>query len=82
MTMIPIHRIPLEADSPTLHAIVRGELDNRDIPKLQSILAEAAGHSANSDHTECMMDWAMQIRWELGISWAECIDAAMILYYG
>jgi hypothetical protein len=82
MTMTPINRIPLEADSPPLHAIVRGELDSRGNRQTAGELQSAIDHCVEETHISCMMDWAMQIRMELGISWGECIDAAMILYYG
>jgi hypothetical protein len=82
MTMTPIYRIPLEADSPTLHTIVRSEIDQKGSIALTDIMREACTHDSNDDSVSVMLDWAMQIRQELGYSWSECIDAAMILYYG
>jgi hypothetical protein len=81
--MIPIHKIPMEMDSPPLHAIVRGELDG--LPRERNTATElqnAIYHSRDENHISCMMDWAMQIRMECGYSWGDCIEAAMILYYG
>jgi hypothetical protein len=80
--MTPINRIPMEADSGTLNAIVRGELDNRDINSLTDMITEFNHHDQSENGLSCTLDWAMQIRQELGYSWSECIDAAMILYYG
>ena len=82
MTMTPINRIPMEADSGTLNAIVRGELDNRDINSLTDMITEFNTHDQSENGLSITLDWAMQIRQELGYSWSECIDAAMILYYG
>jgi hypothetical protein len=84
MTQTPIHRIPLEADSPALHAIVKGELNSlnlNDIPVGDS-LAQLIDHDGNADSLNCCMDWAMQIRAELGIDWGAAIQAAMVLFYG
>ena len=81
--MKAIARIPMEMDSPPLHRMVRGELDA--IPRERNTadeLQNAISHSRDEEHISCMMDWAMQIRQELGYSWGDCIDAAMILYYG
>lgn len=82
MTMQPINRIPLEAESPTLHAIVQGELRNRAVISLSEQLESLFTHDDSEKGLECTLDWAMQIRSELGIDWSSAIDAAMTLFYG
>ena len=82
MTMTPINRIPLEADSPALHEIVMGELRNRSVISLEEQVEALITHSADDIHISCTLDWAMQIRAELGIDWSSAIDAAMVLYFG
>ena len=82
MSMTPIRRIPQMDSALPLSAIVSAELQNRPNLTLHEILGEMLLHDSDSDSFGCMMDWAMQIRQEFGISWAECIDAASILYYG
>ena len=82
--MRPISRIPLEIDSPPLHAIVRGELNSLGgKPDASNSLAELVSHcEGDNEHLQNCMDWAMQIRAELGIDWGSSIEAAMILYFG
>jgi hypothetical protein len=49
--MIPIHKIPMEMDSPPLHAIVRGELDG--LPRERNTATElqnAIYHSRDENH--------------------------------
>jgi hypothetical protein len=82
MSMTPIHKIPLEADSPSLVSIVKGELDMHGAWNIPQAFLNSLAHDQNEDHLSIMMDWAMQIRQEMGISWGECINAASILYYG
>ena len=82
MSMTPIHRIPQGDSGMTLATIVSMELGN--CPKLstQAILQDLIAHDSDNDSFGVMMDWAMQIRDSLGISWGESIHAASILYYG
>lgn len=83
MGMTPIARIPFEADSPPLHTIVKGELDSLGRYRgIAQALEDAITHDQKEDSLSVMLDWAMQIRNEMGISWGESIDAAMILFYG
>ena len=82
--MTPINRIPLDATlMPSLEALVQRELEGRDTRALGDLMIELADHAAgNETHISITLDWAMEIRDRMGISWAECIDAAMILYFG
>ena len=82
--MRPINRIPMEIDSPPLHTIVHGELKNTfRAASLSAELQFQIDHTdEDSEHFECMMDWAMQIRSELGIDWQSAIRAASILFFG
>lgn len=80
MTMTPIHRIPLGDD--TLALTVSRELDSLGEYSFAFEMKETLRHSDDESANTIMMDWAMQIRMELGISWGECIRAASILFYG
>lgn len=82
MSMTPIHKIPLEADSPSLVSMVKGELDMHGSWNISQAFLNSLAHDQKEDSLSVMMDWAMQIRNEMGISWGECINAASILYYG
>lgn len=95
MTNTPIHRIPLEADSSPLHQIVQAELNGRQTTTAAELLAALhysrvrldGGVLGNSALTQeqaltCLLDWAMQIRSELGIDWASSLNAASVLYFG
>lgn len=82
MTMTPIHRIPVLNDGVSLADAVRGELDNRDALSLADALRDAVSHDESENGLSVMLDWAMQVRMEFGISWSESIDYAMIAYYG
>ena len=77
--MRPINRIPLNGNS--LSAIVEMESGNGE-PDADEAMRELTSHSQNPDHLECTMDWAMQIRSELGLDWGTAIDIAMTLYFG
>jgi len=79
--MRPINRIPLEADAPPLHAIVKGELGT-DTPSALNELVALIHYSKDDDSINTTLDWAMQIRDELGIDWASAIRVAGIMYYG
>lgn len=68
----------------TLAQLVNSELTNlgyHGIPAGDS-LAQLIDHDGNQETLGCCLDWAMQIRAELGIDWGEAIQAAMILFYG
>lgn len=82
--MRPISRIPLEIDSPPLHTIVHGELQSLGIgnSEVGNSMGELLSHCEDSESLNDCMDWAMQIRSELGIDWGSAIEAAMILYFG
>lgn len=80
MINTPIHKIP--ADGNSLAFTVAAELDSRNSISLHEQLESVIAHDNEEKHLSVMLDWAMQIRSELGISWSESIDAAMILYYG
>ena len=82
MSMTPIHRIPRMDSALPLSAIIAAELQN--CPKLstQGILEDLIRHDSDENSFGIMMDWAMQIRETLGISWGESLHAASILYYG
>jgi hypothetical protein len=82
MTMTPIHKIPLESDSPPLHAIVRDELGIDGKWTIQDAFLNSLVHDKDEDRLSVLLDWAMQIRNEMGISWGESIRAASILFYG
>ena len=82
MSMTPIHRIPRMDSALPLSAVIAAELENRPNLTLHEILGEMLLHDSDENSFGILMDWAMQIRSEFGISWAECIDAASILYYG
>lgn len=45
-------------------------------------LLDAISHTEDQNHLSIMLDWAAQIRDEMGISWEECIGVAMTLYFG
>lgn len=79
--MTPINRIPkIDSDlRESIAAEMERGIGNRPT---QSYLAELAGVSGNSEHADIALDWAMEIRNTFGISWAECIDLAMTLYFG
>lgn len=79
----PIHRIPLEIDSPPLHQIVQGELEGKDQRNAAQCMIELVAHSkGNEEHILVTLDWAMQIRESMGMDWGNAIDAAMTLYFG
>lgn len=80
--MTPINRIPqLDSELP-LNALIAGEMKN-DNPEIGDMLRELADHArGNQEHLSCTMDWAMQIRDELGIDWGNAIEVAMTLYFG
>ena len=82
--MRPIIRIPMEIDSPPLHQTVHGELNSLGgKPDVGSSLSELIQHSdGDSDSINSVLDWAMQIRSEMGIDWGSAVEAAMILYFG
>jgi hypothetical protein len=92
MGMRPIHRIPqLDNEGKTLASIVQGELGGMPPMAHPAISAEllAALHYSGpgnpekqEEFLECFLDWAMQIRSELGIDWGMALKAASILYYG
>jgi hypothetical protein len=84
MTMTPINRIPQGDSDLTLAKLVSHELSNlgRGDSPIGDMLAQLIDHDGNQDSLSCCMDWAMQIRAELGIDWGSAIDAAMILFYG
>lgn len=82
--MHPIARIPLEIESPPLHSIVHGELNSLGgkpdpASSLEELISAANG---DPDPIQDCLDWAMQIRSEMGIDWGSSIEAAMILYFG
>ena len=80
MAMQAIARIPLDAETPNIATLVENrEFDAEIGDKLRELADHAAG---NQMHLSNCMDWAMQIRDNLGITWGECIDAAMTLYFG
>jgi hypothetical protein len=78
--MTPIHRIPMEGDSPSLAKMVEDETPGTYTAISQ--LTELIVHSQSDDHLTCALDWAMQIRSELGIDWGTAIRAAAVLYFG
>jgi len=81
--MTPIHKIPQMDSEKSLARIVEGELrTSGGIENVQGELLKLIDHDGNEESFSCMMDWAMQIRNHLGISWAESIYAASILFYG
>jgi hypothetical protein len=83
--MRPIARIPLEIDSPPLHTIVHGELKSLGAGESNpsNSMGELLSHcDGNDEHLQLCMDWAMQIRSEMGIDWGSAIEAAMVLYFG
>lgn len=80
--MTPINRIPQMDSETSLAQIVSAELRNRSVIPLAQQLEAAFCHDQSEDGLSCMLDWAMQIRSEFGISWSESIDAAMTLFYG
>jgi hypothetical protein len=84
MTMTPIHRIPQGDSGQTLGKTVSDEIQSLGyggIPVGDS-LAQLIDQDGNQETLGICMDWAMQIRAELGISWGESIQAAMVLLYG
>lgn len=84
MTMTPIHRIPKGDSEYTLAKTVSLEIQNLGYEGITTgdSLAQLIDHDGNEDTLSCCMDWAMEIRDSLGISWGESIQAAMILFYG
>ena len=78
MTNTPITRIPL-GDVP-LHTQVLNEKGGAHA--LDDQLMHLATHDDNAGRLTTTLDWAMQIRNEFGLPWAECINIAMIFYYG
>lgn len=85
MPMRPINRIPLEIDSPPLHTIVHGELNSLGSGNSDAAnsIGELLSHSGgDSESINACMDWAMQIRSEMGIDWGSAVEAAMVLYFG
>lgn len=82
MAMTPIHKIPTDNSTLTLAGIVNEELGMHGGWDIPEAFLNSLAHDRKEDSLSCMMDWAMQIRQEMGISWGECIRAASILYYG
>lgn len=83
MSMTPIHRIPKGDSEQTLAMTVYGELGAKGMPvSLAEILEAMHSHTLDENHLSITLDWAMEIRNSLGISWSESIDAAMTLYFG
>ena len=80
MTMKPIHKIPLDGN--TVSELVDTENDVFAKYRFAEEMRNSLNHADDEDGNTIMMDWAMQIRSELGISWGECIHAASILFYG
>lgn len=80
--MKPIHKIPMMDSEFTLAQIVNMELiDDGNGFFTQNVLTDLIDHD-ETDGFDVMMDWAMQIRSELGIGWGESLRAASVLYYG
>jgi serine/threonine protein phosphatase PrpC len=80
MTMTPIHRIPVDGNS--VAALVSAEIHDNVIADFATQMRDTLTHNDSNDANTVMMDWAMQIRSELGIDWATCIYVASVLYYG
>lgn len=81
--MRPIPRIP--TNGTPIAVTVHSELESLGIgnSNASNSLAELLSHcDGDNDHLQNCMDWAMQIRAELGIDWGSAIEAAMILYFG
>lgn len=70
----------MEGDSPSLAKMVEDETPGSYTAIAQ--LAELIEHSQSDQHLTCALDWAMQIRSELGIDWGSSIRAASVLYFG
>lgn len=82
MTMTTIHRIPkLDSDDITMARVINTELDNWQSP-LDAILRDMGLEDNTEEHLSVCLDWAMEIRMEFGISWAECLHVAQVLYFG
>lgn len=45
-------------------------------------LMELLQHDHDDNAIASCMDWAMQIRERMGLSWAISVEVAMVLYYG
>lgn len=86
MGMKPIHRIPQLDSEGTLAQTVSGELKTMpprpDFSITSELIAGIHYNGDNEEHLECWLDWAMQIRSELGIDWGTALKIASILYYG
>jgi hypothetical protein len=64
----------------TLSQIVNAErIGHIDI---KDSIIDCFSHDETETHLSIMLDWAMQIRNDLGIEWGECIRISSILYYG
>jgi hypothetical protein len=81
-----IMRIPTEENS--LESIVMTELNSlRNSPPaphedIHWQLMELLQHDKDDSAIATCLDWAMQIRERMGLSWAISVEIAMILYYG
>lgn len=83
MTMTPIHRIPRTSDA-SIEMIV--EAESRMLKpgmRISDAFIDAIDTRPEADsHNAIMMDWAAQLRMELGIDWASCLRIAAIMYFG
>jgi hypothetical protein len=61
---------------------VRDELGIDGKWTIQDAFLNSLVHDKDEDRLSVLLDWAMQIRNEMGISWGESIRAASILFYG
>lgn len=79
--MTPIHKIPMGDTTRTLTQLIDDEssTSTRDAHEMLIVLSD---HDSKDESLSITLDWAMQLRAETGRSWGECIDTAMILFYG
>lgn len=76
----PIHRIPQLDAGVSLVKQVETELVNcNDWTLSDSVIDTLVGHQPGD---EIVLDYAMQLRSEFGLPWAQSIRIAGIFYYG